>query len=91
MRTSPYSPQLNGIAERKNRTLTDLVNAMLDTAELSKESWGEAILTVCHVLNRVPIKKDNTIRGMGEENANTFMLTYIELFGKNGCDNNQEI
>ena len=31
-RTPPYSPQSNGVAERKNRTLTDLVNAMLDTA-----------------------------------------------------------
>jgi hypothetical protein len=36
-RTPPYSPQSYGIAERKNRTLTDLVNAMLDTAGLSKE------------------------------------------------------
>ena len=55
-RTPPYSPQSNGIAERKNRTLTDLVNAMLETAELSKEWWADAILTVCHVLNRVPTK-----------------------------------
>jgi transposase InsO family protein len=38
-RTSPYSPQSNGVAERKNRTLTDLVNAMLETLGLSKE-WG---------------------------------------------------
>jgi transposase InsO family protein len=45
-RTPPYSPQSNGIAKRKNRTLTDLVNAMLETAGLSKEWWGEAILTV---------------------------------------------
>jgi hypothetical protein len=37
-RTPPYSPESNGIAERKNRTLTDLVNAMLDTAGLSK-AW----------------------------------------------------
>jgi transposase InsO family protein len=36
-RTLSYSPQSNGIAERKNRTLTGLVNAMLDTAGLSKE------------------------------------------------------
>jgi transposase InsO family protein len=40
-RTAPYSPELNGIAERKNRTLTDLVNAMLDTAGLSKAWWGK--------------------------------------------------
>ena len=55
-RTPPYSPQSNEIAERKNRTLTDLVNAMLETAGLSKEWWGEAILTANHVLNRVPMK-----------------------------------
>src|SRR3954465_3659428 len=55
-RTPPYSPQSNGVAERKNRTLTDLVNSMLATAGLSKAWWGEALLTSCHVLNRVPNK-----------------------------------
>jgi hypothetical protein len=55
-KTPPYSPQSNGIAERKNHTLTNLVNAMLETAGLSKEWWGEAILTASHVLNRVPTK-----------------------------------
>ena len=35
-RTPPYSPQSNGIVERKNHTLTDLVNAMLETAGLCK-------------------------------------------------------
>ena len=39
-RTPPYSPQSNGVAERKNRTLTDLVNTMLDTSGLSKAWWG---------------------------------------------------
>ena len=57
----PCSPESNGIAERKNRTLTDLVNAMLDTAGLSKAWWGEALLTASHVLNRVPKRnKDQT-------------------------------
>ena len=36
-RMPPYSPQSNGIAKRKNRTLTDLVKEMLDTAGLFKE------------------------------------------------------
>ena len=40
-RTPPYSPESNGIAKRKNRTLTDLVNAMLDTVDLSKAWWGK--------------------------------------------------
>jgi hypothetical protein len=55
--TVPYSPQSNGVAELKNRTLTDLVNAMLDYSGLSKSWWGEAILTTCFVLNRVPSSK----------------------------------
>jgi transposase InsO family protein len=37
-RTSPYSPQSNGVAKRKNRALTNLVNSILDTAGLSK-AW----------------------------------------------------
>jgi transposase InsO family protein len=34
-RTPPYSPQSNGVAEKKNRTLIDLVNDMLETSGLS--------------------------------------------------------
>lgn len=61
-RTPPYSPQSNGVAERKNRALTDLVNSMLATAGLSKAWWGEALLTLCHVLNKVPNKnKEKTL------------------------------
>jgi hypothetical protein len=56
-RTPPYSSQSNGIAKRKNCTITDLVNAMLDTLGLSKEWWAEVILMICHVLNKVSTKK----------------------------------
>jgi hypothetical protein len=59
-RTPPYSPESNGIAERKNHTLTDLVNIMLDTAGLSTAWWGEPILTASHVLNRIPNKNKET-------------------------------
>ena len=55
--TPPYSPQSNGVAERKNRTLTDLVNAMLESAGMPKMWWGEAILTATFVLNRVITKR----------------------------------
>jgi transposase InsO family protein len=39
--TPPYSPQSNGVAERKNRTLADLVNAMLESAGMPYEWWGK--------------------------------------------------
>ena len=59
--TPPYSPQSNGVAERKIRTLTDLVNTMLESSSMSYEWWGEAILTTNFILNRVVIKnKDIT-------------------------------
>jgi hypothetical protein len=55
--TTPYSPQSNGVAERKNQTLTDLVNAMLDSSGLPKPWWSEAILVAYFVLNRVSSTK----------------------------------
>ncbi|GJU72662.1 retrovirus-related pol polyprotein from transposon TNT 1-94 [Tanacetum coccineum] len=42
--TAPYSPQQNGIAERKNRTLKEMVNAMLISSGLNQNMWEEAIL-----------------------------------------------
>jgi transposase InsO family protein len=79
-RTPPYSPQSNGIAERKNRTLTDLVNAMLGTAGLSKEWWGEAILTECHVLNRVPTK-NKEVTPFEEWEKKRLNLSYLWTWG----------
>nr|GEX78884.1 hypothetical protein [Tanacetum cinerariifolium] len=48
-RTSPYTPQQNGVAERKNRVLQDMINAMLVSTNLLKNLWGEGLLTACHV------------------------------------------
>ena len=79
-RMPPNSPQSNGIAERKNRTLTDLVNAMLEVAGLSKEWWGEAILTSCHVLNRVPMK-NKEITPFEEWEKKRLTLSYLRTWG----------
>jgi transposase InsO family protein len=75
-RTLPYSPQSNGVAERKNHTLTDLVNAMLETSGLSKEWWSEAILTVCHVLNKV-LTKNKEITPFKEWKKRTLNISYL--------------
>ena len=58
--TAPYSPEMNGKAERKNRTLFELVVATLLNSGAASYWWGEIILTVCYVLNRVPNSKTYT-------------------------------
>ncbi|KAL6317021.1 hypothetical protein AAG906_026764 [Vitis piasezkii] len=55
--TAPYTPQHNGIAERKNRTFLEMVNVMLLHAKLNFNLWGEALFA-CHILNRIPLKKN---------------------------------
>ena len=55
--TAPYSPQSNGVAERKNRTLKEMMNAMLISSGLPQNMWGEAILSGNYLLNKVPKKK----------------------------------
>ena len=54
---APRTPEQDGIAERKNRTLKDMMNSMLISSGLPTNMWGEAILYACHVFNRVPHKK----------------------------------
>jgi len=50
------SPQSNNIVKRKNKTLMDMVNAMLISYGLPNNLWDEALYYACHILNRVPYK-----------------------------------
>ncbi|KAG8482437.1 hypothetical protein CXB51_023946 [Gossypium anomalum] len=54
---APYTPQQNGLVERKNRTLANMVNSILLNVKLPYNLWGEALLTVCYILNIMPSKK----------------------------------
>nr|GEX16622.1 zinc finger, CCHC-type [Tanacetum cinerariifolium] len=56
--TALYTQQQNGISERKNRVLKEMVNFMLSYFGLSQGFWGEAMLTDCYLLNRVPNKRN---------------------------------
>ena len=52
--TVPYSPQQNGVAERKNRTILNAIRCMLIHSGLSRSFWTEALLTVIFVQNHLP-------------------------------------
>jgi len=49
-----YTPQQNGIAERKNRTIMNVVRAVLHEKQVPKPFWPEAVRWCVHVQNRSP-------------------------------------
>jgi transposase InsO family protein len=54
---APYTPQQNGMAERKNRTLIEMARTMLDEYKTSNRFWVEAVNTACHATNRLYLHK----------------------------------
>jgi hypothetical protein len=51
--SSPYTPQQNGVVERKNRTLLDMARTMLDEYKTPDRFWAEVINTACYSINRL--------------------------------------
>ncbi|KAM2045153.1 hypothetical protein ACFX1T_009386 [Malus domestica] len=54
--TVPRSPQQNGVAERKNRTILDMARSMLKSKRLPKELWAEAVACAVYLSNRSPTR-----------------------------------
>jgi hypothetical protein len=54
--TPPGMPQWNGVSERRNRILLDMVRSMMSQADLPLSFWGYALETAAFTLNRVPSK-----------------------------------
>ena len=55
--SAPYTPQQNGVVERKNRTLVEMARTMLDEYKTPHRFWIDAIDTACHIINRVYLHK----------------------------------
>lgn len=50
--TAPYSPQQNGVVERRNQTVVATARCMLKSAGMPARFWGEAVTAAVYVLNR---------------------------------------
>ena len=49
--TPPGTPQWNGVSERRNRTLLDMVRSMMSQTDLPISFWGYALETAAFILN----------------------------------------
>lgn len=54
--TVPFTPQQNGVAERANRTIVEMVRCMLMSSNLPESLWGEAVNMAVYLRNRSPTK-----------------------------------
>ncbi|GJR85589.1 retrotransposon protein, putative, ty1-copia subclass [Tanacetum coccineum] len=79
-RTPPYTPQNNGVSERRNRTLLDMVRSMMSQTTLPKSFWDYALETAARILNMVPTKKvDKTPYEVWHGQAPK--LSYLKVWG----------
>jgi transposase InsO family protein len=51
--SAPYTPQQNGVVERKNRMLIDMARTMLGEFKTPERFWSKAVNTACHAINRL--------------------------------------
>ncbi|GKC56699.1 putative ribonuclease H-like domain-containing protein [Tanacetum coccineum] len=66
------TPQQNGVAERRNKTLIEAARTMLADSKLPTTFWAEAVSTACYVQNRVLVVKPH----------NKTLMNFLEFDGK---------
>jgi len=79
--SAPRTPQQNGVVERKNRSLEELIRTMLSESSLPKYFWVDAVSTSCYVMNRVlirPILKKTPYKLFNGRKPN---ISHLRVFG----------
>ncbi|GKB65893.1 retrotransposon protein, putative, ty1-copia subclass [Tanacetum coccineum] len=78
--TPPYTPQHNGVSERRNRTLLDMVRSMMNLTTLPLSFWDYALESATRILNMVPTKKvDKTPYELWY--GKVLNLSYLKVWG----------
>ena len=79
--STPYTPQQNGVAERKNRTLMDAARSMLAEFKSPYNFWAEAISTACHATNRLYLRKNKNKTPYELLTGKKPNVSYFRVFG----------
>ncbi|KAK1415024.1 hypothetical protein QVD17_30793 [Tagetes erecta] len=79
--SAPRTPQQNGVAERKNRTLIEAARSMLADAKIPITFWDEAIATACFVQNRTLLVQDKQKTSYELLFGRKPNISYLKAFG----------
>ncbi|GJS76476.1 putative ribonuclease H-like domain-containing protein [Tanacetum coccineum] len=75
------TPQQNGVAKRRNRTLIEAARTMLADSKLPTTFWAEAVNTACYVQNRVLVVKPHNKTPYKLFHGRTPTLSFMRPFG----------
>ncbi|KAI5348232.1 hypothetical protein L3X38_001119 [Prunus dulcis] len=76
-----YTPQQNGVVERKNRTVVEMAKAMLHEKELPYYLWAEAVHTAVYILNRCPTKALRNMTPFEAYSTRKPGVAHLKVFG----------
>jgi len=79
--STPYTPQQNGVVERKNRMLINMARTMLDEYKTSDIFFCEAINTACHAINGLYLHKKLKKSSYELLTGNKPKVSYFRVFG----------
>ncbi|GJW20289.1 ribonuclease H-like domain-containing protein [Tanacetum coccineum] len=75
------TPQQNGVAERRNKTLIEAARTMLADSKLPTTFWAEAVNTACYVQNKVLVVKPHNKTPYELFHGRTPTLSFMRPFG----------
>jgi transposase InsO family protein len=79
--SAPYTPQQNGVVERKNRTLIDMARMMLGEFKTLERFWSEAVNTAYHAINRLYLHRLLKKTSYELLTGNKPNVSYFHVFG----------
>jgi transposase InsO family protein len=79
--SAPYSPQQNGVIERRNQTVVGMARALLKQRGMHAVFWGEAVVTTIYILNRSPTKPLNGRTPYEAWHGRKSAVSHLRVFG----------
>ncbi|WZY94100.1 hypothetical protein YC2023_066429 [Brassica napus] len=77
----PYTPQQNGVAERKNRHLMEVARSIMFHMNVPKRFWSDAVQTACYLINRVPTRVLKKLSPFEVLNKAKPHIDHLRVFG----------
>lgn len=79
--TAAYTPQQNGVSERKNHTILNMVWSILTRSGIQKGFWPEAVTWSVHILNRSPTLAVQNVTPQEAWSGHKPSVEHFRIFG----------